>query len=263
MINKSRGVTLIEVMLVLAIAVVIILMGINQYRMYRVDSYYMLVKYNVDILLEGLKQYYQTNCKVSGNKLWPTSGTYSAVSLDYATMAPYLTGEWPYYTPVVSSQSGSIVSSFYPQFNPMPLKQKTEYPCFLYNAKLTCASPKSIPNTKVILWQAQVVVKMANPTQAVHYIAILGASCGTNSFTSGNTVNCANNKNLTQAEYLVWQGLPSSPSGSIGSAHWMANPVSKLFNLQYTNDPMYEMYNSKAVPDSNNQVYYMNYLCGS
>ena len=60
--KRYKGVTLFEVLLVLAIAASIIIMSIKQYQSYRFDADIQAVRYNVDTIFEAMAQYYKVNC---------------------------------------------------------------------------------------------------------------------------------------------------------------------------------------------------------
>src|SRR3990167_6219050 len=62
--SRMQGVTLIEVMLVIAIATSLTLMVMKQYQMMKRDSDVQQVNYNVDQIMDAAARYYQANCRV-------------------------------------------------------------------------------------------------------------------------------------------------------------------------------------------------------
>jgi prepilin-type N-terminal cleavage/methylation domain-containing protein len=68
--NWASGVTLLEVMLVIAIAGSILAMGISQYQSMQRDSNVRQVQANVDTLFNAMAYWYKANCgraAVGGN----------------------------------------------------------------------------------------------------------------------------------------------------------------------------------------------------
>lgn len=278
-IKKSRGLTLLETLLVLVIGSSLILLGFAQYQTWSTERDYEVLKYNVDTLFQGMKQYYQINCGDTHN----TNGsivTYGELSpteppagitrtppvpdltipfvVDIDNLQPYL-NSWPRVTSVVKDLGHA--SSYQAQFNP-ETNTKDSYACYTPDqspATVACSTPTNIAKSNVIYWQAQVVVEMEDPKKTVAYLGVVGADCAVNTVSTTAPVDCS--KGITDrakpAKYMVWQRFPSYTSTNIRSSSWVSAPVSKEFNLQYTNDPMYEMYNT------NNSSYTpQNYLCG-
>lgn len=252
-------------MLVLAIASAIIVMGIRQYQLWQIERDYLVLKYNVDVLFQGLKQYYQANCDdqttgydiVIKGKLSPSTipDPINPVKVDIATdIQPMLTS-WPRYTSIIDT---SIDTGFYAQFNPNTRGIKNAYACWYFGSgSPECNAPTPIQESKIILWQVQVVVKMRDPTKTVAYSGTAGADCVVDTFNPGDAIDCSMGITTpgTSAAYMVWQRLPSFSSSNIRSSHWLSDPMGKILKLQYTHDPMYEMYNE-------GKTTHQNYLCG-
>ena len=59
--TQQKGVTLIEVMLVLAIASLLILLGIRQYQSYKGDINIKQFNYDIDKIFKAMKEFYSTN----------------------------------------------------------------------------------------------------------------------------------------------------------------------------------------------------------
>lgn len=270
--HKASGMTLIETILVLAIAASLVLLGFSMYRSAETDNSYRVLQANVDFLFQAMKGYYQQQCDLafssqgtlgSGGALTfnPSGGTSGSVSVlfDVTTVQNYTDFVWPQSAKVVASGKANKV--YFAQFNPTSAtNNKNAYACSTYaTGKAQCLNPMPITNSNIVLWQSQIVVKMKDPSKTTYYLAKAGADCAVNTYSIGNIVNCASGVSFgNSALYMVWQRMPSFASPNIQSSLWGSNPVLKEFKLQYTHDPMYEMYNPSAVPSS----VYRSYYCG-
>lgn len=270
--HKISGMTMIELILVLAIATSLILMGLTMYRSAQIDKDYFILQSDVDFLFQAMKGYYQQQCDLA----FSSQGTLSTrgaltfnpgggspasslapVSFDVTTVPSYIDFAWPRFTTVVASGTSNNV--YFAQFNPNTVtKNKNVYACSTYaTGTAQCLNPIPITSSNIILWQSQIVVKMKDPTKTTYYVAKVGADCAVNTYTVGDVVDCSTGKSLgSSAQYMVWQRMPSFSSPDIQSSHWVSNPVTKEFKLQYTHDPMYEMYNPSATPPDVYNYYY-------
>jgi hypothetical protein len=264
--QHSAGITLLEAMLVLAIAASIILAGLNVYRTYETDKEYFILKTNVDLLFVAMKNYYQQECNlyfdksgtiIETGKLVFTPGNYASVAFDVSTANQYLSVGWPRMTSLTSRVP---TNAYLAQFNPNVTGIKNAYVCFKPGNTVICDAPLPILSSNIILWQSQIAVRMNDPKKASYYVAKAGADCAVNSIPTNGPVNCATSGIPIggQASYLVWQRMPSFSSSNVSTPHWMRNPVLKIFKLQYTHDPMYELSNPNASPAE----VYKSYLCG-
>lgn len=263
--NTQRGITLFELIIVLVIATSIILMGFQRYQMWKIEQNFLVLKYNVNVLFQGLKQYYQANCDdqttgydiVKAGALSPSTLTDplepQVIAID--DIAKTLSA-WPRPTYIVDA---SVNSGYDAQFNPFTTAERKAYACSYFGSSPPqCEVPPSvINNTNIILWQAQVVVKMRDPSTTMAYLGTVGADCAVNTFNPGDVIDCS--KGIASmdedAQYLVWQRLPSFTVTDMRSSQWLSEPLTKILKLQYTHDPMYEMYNE-------NDTRHRNYLCG-
>ena len=272
-LSPILGITLIEMMLVLAIMTSIILMAFSWFQTMQIQNNYITLKSNVDQLLASLRAYYQANCDVTTSKFYPTSSPIQPVlPIDLTTdMKGFINTNWPKKTVVVASDTdtGEQDTSYLAQFNlylptgtggTSTVPKKFANFCFQFDPTkpAQCADPVVLANSKLFIWQIQVVVKMSNPEQAFNYRALAGADCVATEDTYDSTtpVDCAanaTNTDITKADYLVWQRAPAQIAPELQSSLAIMNPVVREFKLQYTHDPMYEMSN----PDTN-----QNYLCG-
>lgn len=269
--HKASGMTLIETILVLAIAASLVLLGISMYRSAETDKNYFFLRSNVDFLFQAMKGFYQYECDIalgpdgaiaSGGKLTfnPTDGTAAGVPVEFKvnTVKNYIDFDWP--RVAVVAASGAVDQVYFAQFNPtIASSNKQAYACSPYATGAQCSNPVPIPGSNILLWQSQVVVKMKDPAKTTYYLAKAGADCAVRTFSPGTVVDCSRGVSFGQsANYMVWQRMPSFASPDIKSPLWVSNPVLKEFKLQYTHDPMYELYNQSATPS----LVYKYYYCG-
>lgn len=261
--NKQVGMTLLEIMLVLAIGATIIALGLQQYQRYKMDADVERVKANVEMLFQGLANYYKANCR-NGN-LNPTDSSnplskdpYPIVtsSANLLTTNNFLpAGRWP---PIpnglVDATSGAY--GYIAQFSWISTSRQPSGQIHTDWATTTTTVAMSVNTGEVRVLQAQVAVKL--PTSLVAnanaYRAMLGADCVSSA--SGTTVTpCPTGSLSTTGSYLVWERMPSMASPDTASPYWLTMPRIKEFNSLYTNDEMYGASNSTF--EATNY-----YLCG-
>jgi prepilin-type N-terminal cleavage/methylation domain-containing protein len=265
--NKSEGMTLLEMMLVLAIAGSIILAGLRVYQSSETDNNYLILRSNVDFLFQAMQGYYQQECDLYFSAdgsvrrrglltFNPNNGDaapdLSPVPFDVTLTNQYISAPWPRYVSVV----GRDTTAYRAQYNPSSGKNKQAYVCASYNSP-RCSEAMLIPESNIVLWQAQIVVKMIDPSKTTYYVGKAGADCAVNSVSSAAPVDCSTGVKMgDSAAYMVWQRMPSFSSTNIRSSHWISNPSRKIFKQQYTHDPMYELYNSNPASTEVNRYYY-------
>jgi len=264
-VNKSKGVTLLEVMLVLLIGSLLILLAVRQYQQYQLEQYALQLKYNVDSLLQAMSYYYRANCetgKLSPSQLVPFPPTQLAysLSLDKNDFVGYLPNNFQPMNPLVDNSVDDY--GYSTQFNFFQVGQKNANACFSFwgtgATPVGCNTPAAIPDTVVVGWQLQVIVKMSNPATTTNYLGLTGADCAVDEsdLPTNKVVDCSKKNTDSTPTYLVWQRSPSFATPAVSSSAWMSTPVLKMFNLQYTHDPMFELYMNNTATTS----YY--YLCG-
>lgn len=260
--NKTAGVTLLEVLLVMAIAASLIMFSINLYQQYRADQFAIQLRYNADTVLESLAYYYQANCSEGpGRTLSQTP--YPTVFNDGGDLYNdlkngFLPSNWQPYNPLIDGTAAN--DGYFVQFNLIPPFKKQVYVCNPYDTSGVggahpCSTPQEIPNSEVIIWQVQLAIKMKNPASTLGYLGLSGADCAVNSLPTNAPVNCSSRVISGSANYLVWQRLPSFASPAVVGDQWVSMPQTKEFNRQYTHDPMYELYLNGTGPTTY-------YLCG-
>lgn len=276
---KQAGVTLLEVMLVLAIGAMLLVLGLQQYSQWNKASYVQQLTFNVNNLFQAMATYYKANCAdsydVSGNSvsgsgaLSPTSITYppstsQAVTVSTLKTKGYLT-QWQPLNQLVN-QSGS---PYVLQFNPI-LTNRQIYACWNYGtppSTPTCTTPQPIPTatttpypSNVVTWQLQVAVQILDTAHVSIYKAQLLADCISTTYNAGIVTPCSSSSPTTcsgSSCYLVWERMPSFvlSNASFTPTQWQSYPAQKEFQMQYTHDSNYEFNNVNVA----NTVYY---LCG-
>ncbi len=259
--KKLQGMTLLEAMLAIAIASTIILLGIRQYAQYQFTRDAFTLKYNVDLLFQGMRNYYYANCAESadGNmllhQLAPSRSPANPFPVNIrTTLTNYLDPSWRPVNALINSSFGDL--GFEAQFNNViPSVTRNENFCYYYpGTSQTSPTCGSLPNTSAIvyLWVAQVVVKITDPKTTVALKGLTGADCALQSYQPNTVVDCSTGATTGTASYLVWQHLPSFASPDMSSGLWRATSTVKEFNLQYTNDSYWGLVSGDS----------MYYLCG-
>lgn len=87
---KQKGMTVLEILLVVVIGGAIVLMGVNQYNSYRLVADARQVKYSIDVLTQAAAQYYRASCNITATSqlnspLDPTT-TPNTVPIDIAAV---------------------------------------------------------------------------------------------------------------------------------------------------------------------------------
>lgn len=267
MMKHQQGMTILEIMLVLVIVSILILMGIRQYQNYLLDRDVAQTKYNVNVLFEGLKKYYQRHCRglyssthdnYDGN-LNPlnTSAQKANFALDITrdlVKANFLEPWSPKVTSIVGN------NTYITQFNYGPLSNPQMNVCWNFTGKdegKQCVAG-ALPS-KALLWRAQVAILLSaniakTKADADKYQRLLGADC-VSTLNNKMVTPCSQNPSVTKDFYLVWERLPSFATQETTSPLWLSTPRLQQFNRQYTNDTYYEYTN----PTYGQGQYY---LCG-
>lgn len=234
-IHKIQGLTLVEMLLVFALAAVFIFLAVQQYQSYRLDVNQAQIKANVDVLARAMSNYYYANC---------------SQTLDPATQLPqakafYVDADHP--PPAnniqqVDLQNDLINQGFLEQqeliaspllaANPyilqMNLTQKERTIC----VDSGCTSVKKIGTINI--WQIQIAVLPSNTQRRLYYKELWAANCLSN--LNGQTVEPCNSSANTGA-YIVFQRSPSYPVERGSSDYWPVNPTAELFKQMYTTGP--------------------------
>lgn len=252
----QKGITLLELMLVLALATTLILMGVRVYLQFSQQAYVTELQSEVDTLFMAMAKYYQVNCrgpnyngllspKIIPN---PTSTTYVPVSL--WNLQNYL-GRWNPKNPLVSKTNPYIL-----QFNFFSSTRNisTQYPGGPISAAQNIKRANSIR-----FWRMQVAIKIQDFERIEQYKNLTGASCI--STMKGKIVTPCPKPSVDPpagADYLVWERLPFLESATSSLSYSLARV--NQFNQQYTNDDFYAFNHDDTT--YNNQTFYETYLCG-
>jgi len=258
----QKGVTLLEMMLVLSIASGMTILGMNMYRSFQETVTLQQLQYNIDQLFEAAGNYYKANCATGGFSpssitYPPTPTTYYPLSISSDLLARGFLTNWNATNPLVSPSGGE--SGYIVQLNPIIVSPVAANVCIVITPGVPCTpvSPTSyIPSTQALIvsWAVQVAVKIKNSSHINAYLATLQGNC-TSDITSGlpNTVDPCPSVSATK-NYIVWTRLPSMAAFSKNSVLSNSMPLLKQFNLQYTHDQNYELNSGYSTP-----VYY---ICG-
>jgi type II secretory pathway pseudopilin PulG len=254
--GKQTGVSLIEIMLVLALCAMMIALGLRQYQMYNTDKDVREVQATVDLLFQSLANYYRMNCR--GGTLDPAStppnpfpipitGSNSLVESNYL-----MSRQWPpILNGLVNREGGD--NGYVTQLN-LTNSTRASPQAIFTTWGLPSSPPTIILQTTgtIYLWQAQVSVALAPGLNAEVYRARLGADC-TSTLKKGLVDPCSLNHH---GNYIVWERLPSYAAPNATAGSWIAMSRVRQFNQLYTNDDMYAASNAGWGSASNN------YLCG-
>jgi type II secretory pathway pseudopilin PulG len=247
---KLRGMTLLEVLLVIVIGIAILILGFRQYQNIKAESDFQIIQYNVDTLFSAMSLYFQANCSqgtLSPSYLSPQKfSTPFPISINNDLMNPtyaYLT-VLPKASSLVSSTNGwtSYIVQFNPQIN---IRQMTPN-----------QTGNNLNNNlgMALIWTIQVAVHMKSNTGVQTYANILDAAC-ISSMQNGMVTSC--NSNPTPGKYIVFQRLPSWASPNSLSNYWTMNPQVKLFKQLYTTAPFQYLMNSQGYSTQGNMQYYL------
>lgn len=183
-IKRLAGVTLLESMLVIAIASSIMVLSIKVYRQYETQVNVEKIRYNVDTLFQAMSQYYRAQCGGSGTiATAPTNAPY-VVSMN--TLAPYLPANWESKNPLITGyalQFNPVVGVAAPYINTCVVTQPGT-PCTAGGS-----TPLSASQAQIVIWNAQVAILIANTTAATfnRYKTQLGSDCA--SVSNGTSIN--------------------------------------------------------------------------
>lgn len=272
--HRVSGMTLLEVMLVLAISASLVLISLRVYRSLQANADIAEVQQNVNKLFNAMANYYRANCngvnyistfdKDCGascttsqkctSKLDPRCTGYptlagAPVVIDIQTDL-INTG----FLQTVTGGSGTnpfgpnvIVSAYQVQFN-----QPTTQPS---RSQALSPSGSATIGTNV-QWQVQVAVQLRNSSKATAYLYSLGGDCASSAGAGGSVTACTSPAGTTGA-YIVWQRLPSFSTMQSQSPFWPTMPTIQQFNQMYTTYPMtYLLTNTNAPPTQY-------FVCGS
>lgn len=264
--KAHEGATLIEVILVIVIGAVILYMSIQQYLSYRRDADTAQVIANINTLFQAMTGFYKQECYgvapngiLTPGKLNPTNPTtppsiYPINIVSDLTDTGYLTTNIPL-NPLINP-TGPGTKGYVTQFNQNTTTLDREI-CMTGTGAtkgpydLNCATRRNVG--EIVLWTAQVAVRLNNPAQATQYLNLFAGDCLSSA--SGTTVTpCASSGNT--GNYVVWERLPSNANTKASSGVWPTMPSVSQFKQMYTTYPILGLTNGSLI---SNQYYY----CGN
>lgn len=281
---KQLGMTLLEVMLVLAIGAAFLVLGIRQYQAFKLGQDLQVVRGNVDTIFIGLLNYYRTNCG-KGQPLDPLSAgspiTIGSWAINIPSM-PLQGINLPVPSPVVDNsppsygylvQINTAMNGSQPQGTTRQVYACTSYtvnpspPYNRYCSGYSAVTPIAKANS-VVVQIAQVAVKLVDPTKSQIYKNIVSADCVSDAGSGGAIIPCPpNGQPDPGTHYLVFDRWPSG--GAISSSIlWISNARLRQFNQQYTNDDFYALQTNdptwndpSSVTPGGQDSRYQDYLC--
>lgn len=258
--KMMRGVTLLEVLLVLAIGASLVMLSLRMYANYRITQAAETVKLNIDSYFQALDMFYQIQCRLPSNA--STSGQLGLLDPRHVpapdlqnpfAATSYITSYLPR-TPLYSVLGNTYIA----QLNPGRMTREVGVfypPNTGPDQNQTIFIKKS---NSVYYWVAQVAIVIDDSSNINAYKPLLGADCV--SHVTGNTVTpCSASDGAGTA--LVFQRMPSLNSPAMQSSFWITMPRMKQFVQQYTNDDNYAL--QKDDSTWNTSSGYENYLCGN
>jgi type II secretory pathway pseudopilin PulG len=293
-VRFQKGITLLEMMLVISIIGFLIIASVKMYQQLQNMLALKQIQENVDQLFEAAANYYQATCDPvtpAARYQTPITGAPPTapfnISITGELLAKGFLENWRPNNPLVNPAGGE--SGYLVQFNPStsttpipvtvcsgptvgsPQPSKPPYPCLaitstnlLQPTRAYSGTPSAqIPTAqaKVVTIVIQVSVFIRPQSKIGGYGAILGATCI--SGLTGSTVDPCSAPNPSRT-YLVWARIPSAISIKRGSLFASFRPLVKEFQLQYTHDQNFELNSGYSTSSSSSAplqapVYY---LCG-
>jgi len=267
--DREQGITLLEILLVLAIASMLLIMGIRQYLSFRTESEARRIVYNVDSIFLGMSYYYKAECygrRTGSNfkpgKLNPDNSNYQEnipIDVQNDLIGDNYIRQALTFVPLVDASGGLGTNGYVAQFN-MDDSKKRKICVEGKNAtgpdsSQGCDQAETIGT--IVSAKAQVAVKMKDEKTARTYLYFLGGDCLSNA--SGSIVEPCSAYPGT-GTYIVWERLPSYASPEVQTSYSSGNVVVNQFTQEYTTYPVTYLLSTKGEMPSGDKQYF---LCGS
>jgi type II secretory pathway pseudopilin PulG len=258
--KKAQGITLLEVILVLAIVAGIIVCSFRFNQLYVRDRDVEILRANVDTIFIAMTGYYRANCKstLASLKTNPVPVTPAALTI-------FLPDNWQ------SDSINSLAAAYILQFNLMtragnllPVNANcSAKDCANVAAGTVSPVPQALANPPLgaILFRLQVAVEVPRNVNIQVLSKQTSADCISGISADGSTVSPCSAA-VAGGNYLVWERLPSFSSPGVTSKLWSTLTGIKEFNLQYSHDQMFELSNKTYVDDGVSGVSQGYYTCG-
>lgn len=275
-IKKStiKGVTLLEVLLVLAVISSIIILSIRQYQIYRLDADVHQVRFNIDQLTNAAAGYYQANC-TNGGTLDPDSSPTSPYVINVTSdliNKGFLPANALGYSPLIDN--ASPLGAYQVQFN----KYTTPRQVCVRGTNATGITPSAgctsaLQIGTLVIWKIQVAVLLNDSTLAQQYQNLFLADCVSTKSATGivscsqsasfsalcqfyrnippndplyaiynslaNNMGCpTSGSSASYNNYVVWERLPSFATPDTQSPFWQTNPLVQQFTQMYSTYPI-------------------------
>jgi hypothetical protein len=271
--NKTpmSGVTLVEFMLVLAVASSIIMLAMKQYRMLKVDSDVNQVLVDVDQIFQAASYFYQANCKMQQDPVNGPIGGTGQLDPSYFPAPPAAPTPTPPANPfpitVTDLRSGGFLTSKVMLSSIINTNSVNDGFMVQFNMNSSDRTFDTTPPVttvklgKIIVWRIQVAALLRDPSKALQYKNLFRADCLSTLDPSGTTVTPCSVIGAgvpSPPIYVVWTRLPSYATPESNSNAWITNASMKEFNQLYETYPVSYL---QGVPASSYPA--QNYLCGS
>ncbi len=287
--QNQHGITLLEMILVLAIAASLMTLGVRVYNQFQFQANEQKIMGNVNQLFLALEGFYFANCRqaldVNSNPQSPGrldpavidgSGIKENIILDVNTdiITPQFipAANWQPNNPLLDNTPSN--QGYNIQFNRVLVNNSdpsmSVYACTgatppaycdaTNGAVLSATDNPPSAQSHAVTWVVQVAVKLSDNLTSAQWVQIqndLSATCISSASGSG-VAACTTSPSA--GGYLVWTRTPSYFSQHISSDYWTATPYVKEFNMQYTNDGMATL--SGVTNETQNWYNPLNYLCG-
>lgn len=244
--SHIKGVTILEVILVLVIMGGILFLSISQYMAFQRDADVIRVQTNVDLIYNAMVKYFRANCNIPNS---PFTGYYNAQSLtipmSFLIIGKYLVIENNIIpsSPIANVSRGN--NAYLLQFNQI---QTPTPPFYLPERTIKTGSqtaPKTTSLGAIELWQIQVAVELSDKANATLYKNLLGADCLSNRV-AGTIVTPCDQAPANANQYAVWSRLPSFASSQANSNYWESKPILRQFSQMYSTSPILSLTNNTA-----------------
>jgi type II secretory pathway pseudopilin PulG len=256
--DRQQGISLLEMLLVFALASSIILFALQRFNQYTFERNVQTVQAHVKELFQALGYYYQINCSQviipnpAGGSDTIRPGTldpmntpidpFPLTNINTIFTAVGLGSVWPFLkNPIVDVAGLNNNEGYVVQFNRSTSTRDVQLD----------SGSKSVGN--IIIWRAQVSVLLRSNLDAAFYQKVLGADCLSSASADNHTVQPCSAQN--PGNYAVWEKLPSYTSPDSNTDLWPSLPVLKQFNQMYSTYPI-TVLTSDTAPNQ------QNYLCG-
>lgn len=232
--RHESGLSLLEFLLVLMIAVALIIMGFRQYQVLKTDSDIRKVQANVDTLFQAAAWYYQANCdqKTSTDTIVPAALNPNASP---APPNPYIMWTSSTLCEVTNTTEQATFKKFLTSellFSPIADSYCVKFIRHDSSRTMKTWDDSSKRMGTIVIWSIQVIVKLKDPTQADFYFRLLRGNCLATSSSSSSSCSGLGTGNL-----IVFERLPSFAAAQNQTTYWLMNPLVKQFNQMYTTYP--------------------------